>query len=531
MRKTNLKGEEMTPSIKRNLRLKSILAVGAMAASSALYSAPALADTDLSKLAGNDAQVELKVFDGCYVVENGGNTPILVPHGSKDELLLHDNSFQRNLDDMRHVGFWECPPGSAVVDGARIYTSDTSTYRGSGNDGESFGVKTIMTPDASRIAVGSRWSSGKSSNNGGGDYVGRVQIFDLGEDGTYKFHSQIKGIGSEAYKGGKLSSMSDDGEYILTGDYWVRIFHWDGSSWVKQLDVKQGTSNTYALYDMWARMNPAGNLMFMRRVNNDSGNTSLRTYVRSGSTWSQISTTINNNKGQHRIEWLGNDRFVSPEYTITGSYPNFISTTKLHIYKYDPDNPSDITFEQTITGVGEDVPSSVDFLAPPNVPISIVGSDDGSTLVLLYYDGGMDIIRKQGGVWKIVGKIPYGSPIFATKPALVWSGGGAMYYPQFFDVNGDGTEVYTPKEDGTGIYIFTDDDGDGLWEAVEDLEAQDYPLWREEQSPSFITNLGTQNISVSASSDGAAIAVGSQFDTTNPGLATNYEGSVYIYGR
>jgi hypothetical protein len=468
----------MTPSkFDRKFSPGAILAAGVMACS--MWSAvPAFAEEDLSKLAGNNEQVELKVFDGCYIVENGGNTPILVPHGSKDELLLHDNSFQRNLDDMREVGFWECPEdGVTATGGKRIYPTVQN-----GKYGTRFSDGMGVSGDGTRLVV----------IDGLDDSNSHIYAYDLEVDSNGDNVYKLKSISPRSVVN-KFAGVSDDGYRIAFTGVTFEVYAWNGSNYVQEMKHKSG-SDWYSKTFGFFRMRPDGEFGIGFYVKNSKMRREPYFYKREGGTWSKLKGssfpyTLNQISGDDVFvkskvnayspwAWLPDNKFMMPVFH--GS----TALSTVDIMSYDPDDPNSVQIVDQIENIGDTIDWTADYCAAGTLywcteVESMDISPNGEYLAVSMRSGHhIYIYENIGGTWTRIGVSDPDAP-YSVQGVLFFNS-PPISYNDTLAISDEG-DVFAVSKDRGSTLMLRDADGDGVWELHKDLKPDltvdgEYPL-------------------------------------------------------
>ena len=187
-------------------------------------------------------------------------------------------------------------------------------------DGESVGDFTgsavVMSADGTRIAFGSPGSDA----DGVGDWAGRVRVFDWNGAGWVQVGDSIDGNGAHDFAGSALA-MSANGARIAVGyvpDRWfydvasgdevgrVRVFDWDGSTWVQVGDAIEGeapgdrTGSAVAMSADGGRIAVGAPQSDADGVGQSAGR--VRVFEWESAAWAQVGANLD---GERMHDWQG----------------------------------------------------------------------------------------------------------------------------------------------------------------------------------------------------------------------------------
>ena len=178
----------------------------------------------------------------------------------------------------------------------RIYDWDGSSWtkRGDDIDGEAAndfsGYSVSLNEDGDTVAIGAR------SNDGNGTDAGHVRIYDWDGSSWTKRGDDIDGEAANDFSGWSVS-LSEDGDTVAIGARLndgngtdaghVRIYDWDGSSWIKRGDDIDGeAADDQSGYSV--SLNEDGDTVAISARLNDGNGTDaghVRIYDWDGSSW------------------------------------------------------------------------------------------------------------------------------------------------------------------------------------------------------------------------------------------------------
>jgi hypothetical protein len=179
---------------------------------------------------------------------------------------------------------------------ARIYDWNGTSWIQLGNDidgenaGDESGNAVAISSNGNRVAIGA------SLNDGTAGYAGHVRVFDWNDSSWVQVGADIDGeAGNDRF--GTAVDLSTDGNRIAIGGWWndgngtdaghVRIFDWNGSSWVQagvDIDGENGNDGS----GMSVALSDNGNRVAIGAWGNDGGGSSsghLRVYDWNGLSW------------------------------------------------------------------------------------------------------------------------------------------------------------------------------------------------------------------------------------------------------
>ncbi|GAB5553340.1 MAG: hypothetical protein Sapg2KO_29310 [Saprospiraceae bacterium] len=164
-------------------------------------------------------------IDGEAAFDNSGNSVSLSSDGSRVAIGAYGND-----------GY------SFIAGHVRIYEWDGSSWvqLGLDIDGEAAfdnsGISVSLSSDGSRVAIGAR------ENAGNGSFAGHVRIYEWSGSSWVQLGLDIDGEAPGDQSGNSVS-LSSDGSRVAIGAFFnadngsnsghVRIYEWDGSSWVQ----------------------------------------------------------------------------------------------------------------------------------------------------------------------------------------------------------------------------------------------------------------------------------------------------------
>lgn len=199
----------------------------------------------------------------------------------------------------------------------RIYYWNGSSWMQRGSDiaGETAGDLSgySVSGDGNTIAIGSILNDGNGSNSGS------VRVYDWNGSSWAKRGSDIDGE-SAGDQSGFSVSMSRDGNILAIGAPFndgkgsnsgqVRVYSWNGSSWVKKgQDIDGEAPEDASGYDV--SMNGDGSVVAIGAIYNDGGGTNsghVRIYSWNGSSWAQTGSDID---GKNPGDQSGSGKSVS----------------------------------------------------------------------------------------------------------------------------------------------------------------------------------------------------------------------------
>ncbi|TNF66425.1 MAG: DUF4347 domain-containing protein [Gammaproteobacteria bacterium] len=218
------------------------------------------------------------------------------------------SSVATNLDGSRIVVGATLNDGSASNAGStRVYDWNGSAWVqvGSDIDGEAAddesGLAVAMSEDGLRIAIGARLNDGTASN------AGHVRVFEWDGSSWNQLGLDIDGEAGNDESGSHIS-MSSDGSTVAIGAIFnnglrghVRIYDWDGSSWIQRgLDIDgAGGDRSGAV----AISSDGNRVIVGRHLNDVGGNNSGQAVVYDwdGTSWTQVGATIDGTNFEGRF--------------------------------------------------------------------------------------------------------------------------------------------------------------------------------------------------------------------------------------
>ena len=164
------------------------------------------------------------------------------------------------------------------------------------NNHYGFGAQVSLNAVGNRVAISDPYNGANTSSP-----MGSVQVFEWNGDSWIQLGQDIDGV--SCCNSGMSMSMSSDGDTVIIGAPYdqveeqsgsVRIFNWNGSSWVQlgQTIVGEapGDQNGYSV-----SINSAGNLIAVGARYNDNGGEnagSVRIFELLNNEWSQVGENI-----------------------------------------------------------------------------------------------------------------------------------------------------------------------------------------------------------------------------------------------
>mmetsp|Transcript_13619 Transcript_13619/g.22731 ORF Transcript_13619/g.22731 Transcript_13619/m.22731 type:complete len:198 (+) Transcript_13619:120-713(+) len=160
------------------------------------------------------------------------------------------------------------------------------------NDGEWSGL--ALSSDGSIVAIGAR------RNDGGGDNSGHVRVFELSGNSWIQKGGDIDGLASGDDAGYDLD-ISDDGVILAVSSLYydgpngadsghVRIFEWDGSTWVQKGSDLVGLAAGDG-FGGGVGLSGDGTIVAVAADMSDSSG-QVRVFQWDGSTWIQMGSNI-----------------------------------------------------------------------------------------------------------------------------------------------------------------------------------------------------------------------------------------------
>ncbi len=208
-----------------------------------------------------------------------------------------------------------------AVSGMQIINAQTQ--KGNDIDGEAAGDwsgSALSMPDANTIAIGAY------RNDGNGTDAGHVRVYNWNGSAWTQKGTDIDGESFGDYSGSSLSMPDPNtiaigaGENGVTNNGHVRIYRWNGSSWVqKGLDIDGEAS-----YDHFGIVSmPDSNTVAIGAYLNDGSFSNaghVRIYTWNGSAWIQKGLNIN---GEANDDYSGSSISMPDSYTLAiGAYAN-----------------------------------------------------------------------------------------------------------------------------------------------------------------------------------------------------------------
>jgi prepilin-type N-terminal cleavage/methylation domain-containing protein len=227
----------------------------------------------------------------------------------------------------------------------RVYTWNGSSWTQRGSDingeagGDLSGGSVAMAADGSTVAIGA------SGNDGNGSQAGHVRVYTWNGSSWVKRGSDIDGEAASDRSGSSVA-LSADGDTVAIGAYGndgngsqaghVRVYAWNGSSWVKRgadidgdaADDRSGSSVALSSDGSTVAIGASGN------DGNGSQAGHVRVYAWNGSSWTQRGSDID---GEAAGDWSGSSVAMSSdgaEVAIGASSNGSTGTNAGHVRVY-----------------------------------------------------------------------------------------------------------------------------------------------------------------------------------------------------
>ena len=226
----------------------------------------------------------------------------------------------------------------------RVYEWDGSAWvkRGTDIDGEAAddnsGRSVSLSSDGLTVAIGA-WK-----NDGSAKDTGHVRVYAWNGSAWVKRGSDIDGEAADDHSGMSVS-LSSDGTIVAIGAYTndgngsnaghVRIYKWNGSSWVQRGDDIDGGADSDNV-GISVSLSSDGTIVAIgaSQISNDNGPGYVRVYEWDGSTWVQRGSDI---EGEAAGDNSGNAISLSSDGTIVaiGAFKNRSRSGHVRVYEWD----------------------------------------------------------------------------------------------------------------------------------------------------------------------------------------------------
>ncbi len=286
-------------------------------------------------------QVRVFAFDGIHWNQLGGSI-----YGSSNQDHLGTSvSISENGNFMAI--------GSAYVDGASGTTTDAgqvrffqriagfwaplATLNGTAA-GDRFGQSVSLSADGLSLAVGA------DGHDAGGADAGQTTIYTLIGTNLIQQGNAINGTAAGDLSGSAVS-LSENGMVVAIGSYaaenssfdevgHVRVFAWNGSSWVQRGNALEG-DDVNDNFGVSVSLNADGSTLAAGSSTHGNGSTDyglVRTYLWSGSAWTQRGSDIVGGTGEHAGASVGLDS--DGNTMIVGAMGNGSTAGRMRLYEW-----------------------------------------------------------------------------------------------------------------------------------------------------------------------------------------------------
>jgi len=359
----------------------------------------------------------------------------------------------------------------------RIYKWNGSSWSKLGSDidgeaaGDASGYSVALSSDGTIVAIGA------PNNHGNGSNSGQVRIYQWNGSSWSKRGSDIDGEAAGDRSGWSVA-LSSDGTILAIGAPYnagnginagqVRIYQWNGSSWLKLGSDIDGE----AAYDQSGNsvaLSSDGTIVAIGAPYNagsgiDAGQ--VRIYKWNGSSWSQLGSDINGeaNGADYRSGWsvaLSSDGTI---LAIGAPYNagNGIFAGHVRLFKWNGSSwlqlGSDIDGETAGDQSGNSVALSSDgTIVASGAPYNS-GNGSNSGQVRIYQTNSWNNIAWNGSLWVVVGT-ELSNTILSSTDGIIWTGRGKT----IFEYNGNNIawsgSLWVAVGSGTSNTIASSPDG------------------------------------------------------------------------
>jgi len=364
--------------------------------------------------------------------------------------------------------------GSGISSGqVRIYKWNGSSWLKLGSDidgeaaGDLSGYSVALSSDGTFVAIGA------PNNDGNGSNSGQVRIYQWNGSSWLKLGSDINGeVASES--NGYSVALSSDGIIVAIGAPdnsgisagQVRIYKWNGSSWLKLgSDIDGEFAGDFSGWSV-ALSSDGAIVAIGAPYNSGNGSNSgqVRIYTWNGSSWSQLGSDID---GEAAGDQSGYSVALSSDGTIVaiGALYNDgsgIDAGQVRIYKWNGSSwlklGSDIDGEAAYDNSGYSVSLSSDgTIVASGAPYNS-GNGSSSGQVRIYQTNSWNNIAWNGSLWVVVGT-ELSNTILSSTDGIIWTGRGKT----IFDISGYGIAwngtLWVATGNGTSNTIASSPDG------------------------------------------------------------------------
>ena len=309
-----------------------------------------------------------------------------------------------------HVRVFDLYDSNWIQIGVNISGEEVTDY---------FGFSVAISDNGVNLAIGAPYNDGNGVDSGHvrvyswpGSLSGWVQVGSaLFADPASEYFGKSLALSSDGKRLAVSAPLQDGGpnnSVFYTGT--VRVFDWDGSTWVQagsEIDGEDGND-----YFGWSvALSSDGNRLAVGAPFNDGGGInsgSVRVFDWSGSVWFQVGSDINGEDGSDYFGWSvalssdGNRLAVGASFNNGGG----LNSGSVRVFDWNSE-----PLVETWIQVGSDIDGEAEF---DNFGISVALSSDGNRLAIGAdrvgnNKGSATVFDWDGSVWNQVGSTLFGT--------------------------------------------------------------------------------------------------------------------------
>lgn len=221
-----------------------------------------------------------QMFGSSVAISNDGNWVVAGTEGEGNDSVNNIDYFYGSF----YLFNWN---GTEWIQVAKLTSPDGDEQFAS------FGCAVAVNSDATRIAIGSDFGYGSTSD------VGKVHIYS--RSGSIVTHQETltAAIGQSTAEFGSALSFDDSGNYLAVGSPGhsgggrAYVFFWNGSAWVEQATITKPIPNGANYFGTSISIDSSGSKMVVgdsALLASPSSSGKALVYTRSGSVWSLLDT-------------------------------------------------------------------------------------------------------------------------------------------------------------------------------------------------------------------------------------------------